>query len=68
MEKKKVTKAQIKATQKWESANYFRTMVRFPKEKEKEIREHAKTSLNGFIVSAVLEKIKRETGNQEPEE
>ena len=60
MEKKKVSTAQKKATAKWESKAYFRTMVRFPKDKENEIREACGNSLNGFIVSAVLEKIERD--------
>ena len=60
MEKKKVSAAQKRATAKYEKNNYFKTMVRFPIEKESEIRKAAKNSLNGFIVSAVLEKLERE--------
>lgn len=60
MEKKKVSAAQKRATAKYEKNNYFKTMIRFPIEKESEIRKAAKTSLNGFIVSAVLEKLERE--------
>lgn len=60
MEKKKATPAQMRATAKYEKTNYFKTLVRFPKELEQTIRESAGESLNGFIVSAVLEKIERD--------
>ena len=60
MEKKKTSNAQMRATAKYEKANYFKTLVRFPKDKEQVIRESAGDSLNGFIVSAVLEKIERD--------
>ena len=57
MEKKKVTKAQLKATADYEKKAYFKTLVRFPTNKEEEIRKAAGNSLNGFIVKTVLEKI-----------
>ena len=60
MEKKKKTAAQIRATEKYEKANYYKVLVRFPIEKETEIRSAAGESINGFIVSAVLEKLERE--------
>lgn len=60
MEKKKKTAAQIRATEKYEKANYYKVLVRFPIEKENEIRAAAGESVNGFIVAAVLEKIARE--------
>lgn len=53
-----VTKAHIKATQKYEKENYFKSLVRFKKEDEKRIRAAAGKSLNGFIVSAVMDKVK----------
>lgn len=56
-DKKTVTAAQKRATAKYEKHKYFKTLVRFPAEKENEIRAAAGDSLNGFIVSAVLEKI-----------
>lgn len=59
-EKKKATAAQMRATAKYEKNNYFKTLVRFPKDKETSIRKAAGESLNGFIVSAVMEKIERE--------
>lgn len=51
------TKAHIKATTKYEKKAYFKTLVRFKKEDEDEIRQYAGDSLNGFIVEAVKEKI-----------
>ena len=61
-EKKKASAAQMRATAKYEKTAYFKTLVRFPADKENIIRSAAGGSLNGFIVSAVLEKIERETG------
>lgn len=61
-EKKKATAAEMRAHAKYEKKAYFKTLVRFPKAKEEEIRKAAGESLNGFIVSAVLEKIEREKG------
>lgn len=57
MEKKKVSKAQMKATAEYEKKAYFKALVRFPAEREDEIRKAAEGSLNGFIVKAVLEKV-----------
>lgn len=59
-EKKKVSDAQKRATAKYEKSAYFKTLVRFPAGLENEIRSAAGGSLNGFIVSAVLEKMERE--------
>ena len=64
MEKKKVSEAQKRATAEYEKKAYFKTLVRFPASMEKEIREMAGDSLNGFIVNAVLEKIDRIEKNQ----
>ena len=61
-EKKKASAAQIRAIEKYQKANYFKTLVRFPINKEPEIRAAAGDSLNGFIVAAVLEKIERDAG------
>lgn len=52
-----VSQAHKKATQKYEKNNYFKTLIRFKKEDESRIRAAAGDSLNGFIVSAVLEKV-----------
>ena len=59
-EKKKVTKAHIRATAKYEKKAYFKALVRFPKDLEPRIREAAGDSLNGYIVRAVIEKMERE--------
>jgi len=58
-EKKKASAARLRATAKYENKAYFKTLVRFPKEKEDIIRAAAGDSLNGFIVAAVCEKIER---------
>lgn len=57
MEKKKKTAAQMRATAKYETGAYFKALVRFKKSDEQRIRAAAGNSLNGFIVSAVLEKL-----------
>lgn len=57
-----VSKAQLKATAKYEKNNYLKVMVRFKKTYEDELREYAELSgesLNNFIVTAVQEKIDR---------
>lgn len=59
-EKKKASKAHMRATYKYEKKAYFKTLVRFPSDMETEIRNACGDSLNGFIVSAVREKIERE--------
>ena len=51
-EKKKVSKAQMKATATYEKKNYDKVLVRFPKGTKDKIVETG-SSLNGFIVSAV---------------
>lgn len=57
-----ISEAQKKATAKYHKKNYFQTLVRFPIDKEKEIKEAAAaTSLNNFIISAVLEKLENKT-------
>ena len=60
-----VSKAQMRATTKYESANYDKVLVRLPKGRRAEIQEHAKSagqSLNAFIVDAVDEKIAQKAG------
>jgi hypothetical protein len=56
-DKRKASAAQMRATAKYEKNNYFKTLVRFPADKEDAIRAAAGDSLNGFIVAAVLEKV-----------
>lgn len=64
-DKKKVTDAHMRATKKYEDKAYFKTLVRFPKAKESEIRKAAGNSLNGFIVASVMEKLERENQGEE---
>ena len=61
--KRKTSAAHLRAKDKYEKKAYFKALVRFPKGKEDEIRKAAGDSLNGFIVSAVLEKIERENAS-----
>ena len=58
-EKKKATEAHMRATAKWEKQNYDKVLVRFPKGTKDKITETG-SSFNGFIVSAVNEKLERE--------
>ena len=51
------SKAQIRATSKYEKKAYFKTLVRFRTEDEERIRAAAGDSLNGFIVAAVMKKV-----------
>ena len=60
-EKKKASAARIRANNKWNKKTYFQFLTRFPKQDEQKIREAAGDSLNGFIVSAVMEKIERDS-------
>lgn len=57
-----VTKAQIKATQKYVKNNYDSLIVRVPKGKKDIIAAHAQTqnkSLNSFVNEAIDEKMDR---------
>lgn len=58
-EKKKASEAHMRATAKWEKENYDKVLVRFPKGTKDKI-VNTGNSLNGFIVSAVNEKLERE--------
>jgi len=58
-EKKKASAAHMRATAKWEKENYDKVLVRFPKGTKEKITNTG-NSLNGFIVSAVNEKLDRE--------
>lgn len=57
------TKAQRKATQKYISKSYDRSLVYLPKGMKDEIKEHVKAtgeSLNAFYVRAVKETMERD--------
>lgn len=54
------SKAHIRATTKWEKENYFRTMIRLPKDLEEVIRQKANEdgkSLNGYLADLVKKDI-----------
>ena len=60
-----VSKAQQKATAKYEAKAYDKALVRFPKGKLEAIKAHAEThseSVNGFINRAIDETIERDKG------
>ena len=57
-EKRKASEAHMRATAKWEKENYDKVLVRFPKGTKEKIASTG-NSLNGFIVSAVNEKLER---------
>lgn len=60
-----VSKAQIKATAKYEAKAYDKTLIRLPKGRLDEIRTHiepAGESLNGFIGRAITETMERDSG------
>ena len=58
-----VSKAQQKATNKYKKANYDRMELIVPKGRKDEIKAHAESqgqSVNGFINSAIDEKMERD--------
>lgn len=58
-----VSKAQIKATTKYETANYDKVLLRLPKGKRAEIKAHAEKrgeSINGFVGRAINETMQRD--------
>lgn len=54
-----VSKAQQKATKEWEKRNYDSVNLRLPKGTKDRIKDVSET-VNGFIVSATLEKLEKE--------
>lgn len=56
-EKKKASKAHMRATAKWEKENYDKVLVRFPKGTKEKILDSGAKSINGYIVQAVTEKL-----------
>ena len=65
--KRKASDAHMRATAKWEKANYFKTQVRFQKNNEDAIRDYVtknNLTLNGFITECVLERINGRTTEQ----
>ena len=54
----KVTEAQKRATQAYEKRTYDKILVRFPKGTKQRIKESGAESINGFIVSTVLNNLR----------
>lgn len=63
-----VSKAQQKATAKYEAKTYDKTLIRLPKGNLDIIKSHAESrgeSLNGFINRAITETVERDNAQQE---
>lgn len=61
-----VSKAQKKATAKYEQNNYDKVLIRFPKGDKDRIKSHAESkgeSLNGFIKRAIDETMERDSSD-----
>ena len=58
-----VSKAQQKATKEWEKRNYDSVNLRLPKGTKERIKNVSET-VNGFIVAATLEKLKKEESEE----
>lgn len=58
-EKKKVSQAQMRATAEYEKKNYDKVLIRFPKGMKEKILNTGST-INGFVITAVNEKLERE--------
>ena len=62
-----VSKAQIKATTKYEAAKYDKILVRIPKGERAEVQaaaDAAGESLNAYIVGAVKQRMERENADK----
>lgn len=53
------TKAHMKATAKWEKANYDKVLLRLPKGTKERIQAQAE-SVNGYISAALMERLQRD--------
>ena len=54
--KRKASAAKMRATAKWEAANYDKVLIRFPRGTKDRITATGE-SVNGFTVAAVLAKL-----------
>jgi len=63
-EKRKVSEAHMRATAKWEAANYDKVLLRLPKGTKDRITATGE-SLNGFITTATLDKLAEVEKNHE---
>ena len=61
--KAKATQAHMRATAKWEAANYDKVLIRFPRGTKERITATGE-SVNGFTVAAVLDKLKWMEGEE----
>lgn len=63
-EKRKVSQAHMRATKKWEDANYDKVLLRLPKGTNDRIIATGE-SLNGFIKQATLDRLDAIERNKE---
>ena len=61
--KRKASAAKMRATAKWEAANYDKVLIRFPRGTKERITATGE-SVNGFTVAAVLEKLEWMEGDE----
>ena len=61
--KRKATQAHMRATAKWEAANYDKVLIRFPRGTKDRITATGE-SVNGFTVAAVLDKLEWMEGDE----
>lgn len=61
--KRKASAAKMRATAKWEAANYDKVLIRFPRGTKDRITATGE-SVNGFTVAAVLDKLKWMEGEE----
>ena len=62
-----ISDAQKKAVRKYKESNYDRIELSVPKGRKADLQEHAKVkgeSLNGFVVRAIDETVKRDKGEE----
>lgn len=57
MEKKKISQAHMRATKKWDDANYDKILLKVPKGTKQRIISTGAKSINGFIRQAIEEKL-----------
>lgn len=61
--KRKASAAKMRATAKWEAANYDKVLIRFPRGTKERITATGE-SVNGFTVAAVLDKLEWMEGDE----
>ena len=63
-EKRKVSEAHMRATAKWEAANYDKGLIRFPKGTKARIAALGAT-FNGYVVQATLDRLEADEKRHE---